>query len=92
MLGVNAHDNGVPILASLSIGNLSNMGTVIGEFWNPKSVIIAADNDGDLANFNAGRYEDWAKTCKIMESRPVLFCQRIKWTLMTYFVNKKSKF
>ena len=39
--------NEVPILASLSLGNLDNLKNLIADHWQPKKVIIAADNDGD---------------------------------------------
>ena len=39
--------NEVPILASLSLGNLDNLKHLIADHWKPKKVIIAADNDGN---------------------------------------------
>ena len=39
--------NKIPILASLSLGNMQNMKSVIVDHWKPKKVIIAADNDNE---------------------------------------------
>ena len=44
---IEAVKNEVPILASLSLGNLDNLKNLIADHWKPKKVIIAADNDGD---------------------------------------------
>ena len=52
-LGCGAFENFNPVLASLSIGNIVNMASAIGEFWAPKKVVIAADNDGPVASANA---------------------------------------
>ena len=42
---IEAVKNEIPILASLSLSNLKNLHGLISEFWQPKKVIIAADND-----------------------------------------------
>ena len=42
---IDAVKNEIPILASLSLGNLENLKDLIADHWKPKKVIIAADND-----------------------------------------------
>ena len=44
---IDAVKNEIPILASLSLGNLENLKDLIADHWKPKKVIIAADNDND---------------------------------------------
>ena len=44
---IDAVKNEIPILASLSLGNLENLKDLIADHWKPKRVIIAADNDND---------------------------------------------
>jgi len=47
VLAVNAIENNIPVLASLSLGNLANLSSIVLARWRPKIVIIAADNDGN---------------------------------------------
>ena len=47
MDAIDAINNQIPILASLSLGNLQNLQNMIADKWKPKKVLIAADNDNE---------------------------------------------
>ena len=44
---INAIENKIPVLASLSLGNYVTLGDIIAKHWKPKKVVLAADNDAE---------------------------------------------